>query len=406
MEHDEPLLASEQLPDDDIHDRDTIPVPHSVRAAAVEIAQSGAARRDEQADSDGPPTLRAPAPLGHRGLERAVVADEEASRPTRPGLLTAPTAIEITDGDASDPSALDEDDTRPYRLDDPTSRIPIARVPRELESVVVKAATEPDAPAETTSDARDTQPAPPIRSLLAIVENAPSGPAPPLAADTTSSLAPAVRPLRPEPKGSAGAAVLLLAALVPFASGLYWMTSRPMGVAAATRSATALAPRADRVETSLTATTRAGVDAPLAAPASAPPAPAEVEPSPTLAAVSLSEPEAPLADPQNAGRERPRRARKPTLGETGGVLPEAPDRAAVVAALEPLREAVAGCAAGRHGIAEADISVNGSGSVAHAVVEGDFAGSPQGSCIARALRQAHFAPFQQSRFRVLYPFSL
>ncbi len=42
----------------------------------------------------------------------------------------------------------------------------------------------------------------------------------------------------------------------------------------------------------------------------------------------------------------------------------------------------------------------------HAVVAGDFAGSPAGSCIARVVRTARFAPFSKPRFRVIYPFSL
>jgi hypothetical protein len=40
------------------------------------------------------------------------------------------------------------------------------------------------------------------------------------------------------------------------------------------------------------------------------------------------------------------------------------------------------------------------------VVGGDFAGTPEGSCIARVARTAQFVRFAKPRFRVIYPFSL
>lgn len=85
---------------------------------------------------------------------------------------------------------------------------------------------------------------------------------------------------------------------------------------------------------------------------------------------------------------------------------ETPTRAEVLAALEPLRPAVARCVQGQHGIAQLDITVINTGAVTHAVVAGDFAGTPEGSCIALAARDAKFAPFQKPRFRVIFPFSL
>jgi hypothetical protein len=85
---------------------------------------------------------------------------------------------------------------------------------------------------------------------------------------------------------------------------------------------------------------------------------------------------------------------------------ETPTRAEVLAALEPLRPAVARCVQGQHGVAQLDITVINTGAVTHAVVAGDFAGTPEGSCIALAARDAKFAPFQKPRFRVIFPFSL
>ncbi len=87
-------------------------------------------------------------------------------------------------------------------------------------------------------------------------------------------------------------------------------------------------------------------------------------------------------------------------------LPDAPDRDAVLARIESLRSVVSACAEGRSGVAELDITIAGTGSITTVLVGGDFAGTPQGSCIARSVRQAHFPKFKRDRFRLLYPFSL
>jgi hypothetical protein len=39
-------------------------------------------------------------------------------------------------------------------------------------------------------------------------------------------------------------------------------------------------------------------------------------------------------------------------------------------------------------------------------VSGPFAGTPVGSCVARAVRAARFPPFAEDRFEVTYPFQL
>ena len=91
---------------------------------------------------------------------------------------------------------------------------------------------------------------------------------------------------------------------------------------------------------------------------------------------------------------------------TPATASDTPTRREVLDALEPLRPAVERCAKGQHGIAQLDITVISSGVVTHAVVAGDFAGTPEGSCIALAARDAKFAPFQKPRFRVIYPYAL
>lgn len=96
----------------------------------------------------------------------------------------------------------------------------------------------------------------------------------------------------------------------------------------------------------------------------------------------------------------------PAVAAPEGPLPELPSRDDVLARLEGLRTAVQACAEGKTGVAELDITIAGTGAITTVVVGGDFAGTPQGSCIARAVRQAHFPRFQKERFRLLFPYSI
>jgi len=87
-------------------------------------------------------------------------------------------------------------------------------------------------------------------------------------------------------------------------------------------------------------------------------------------------------------------------------LSDVPTRALVVAAIEGVRPQVQACAASRHGAAEVLITVRSNGRVASAIVSGAFAGTPEGSCIARAVREAQFPAFAQPTFAISYPFAL
>jgi hypothetical protein len=89
-----------------------------------------------------------------------------------------------------------------------------------------------------------------------------------------------------------------------------------------------------------------------------------------------------------------------------GDTQDIPSKADVLTALGRVRSAVSACAHGMQGTAQLDITVADSGFVTSVVVGGDFAGTPEGSCIARAVRAAQFAPFKKPRFRLIYPFSL
>jgi hypothetical protein len=88
------------------------------------------------------------------------------------------------------------------------------------------------------------------------------------------------------------------------------------------------------------------------------------------------------------------------------VLPDKPSRDDVRAVLTPLRDALSDCAHGKTGVAQLDITVANTGTVTLVVVGGDFAGTREGSCIARVARTARFDRFKRPRFRVIFPFSL
>lgn len=84
-----------------------------------------------------------------------------------------------------------------------------------------------------------------------------------------------------------------------------------------------------------------------------------------------------------------------------------PSRDDVIAAMRAIVPAVAACGGGaRSGVAEVRIRVGSSGRVQSSVVIGQFAGTPEGSCIARAARGARFQPFTEASFEFTYPFRL
>jgi hypothetical protein len=87
-------------------------------------------------------------------------------------------------------------------------------------------------------------------------------------------------------------------------------------------------------------------------------------------------------------------------------LPAQPGRGEVLSSLQAVEPAVRACAVERHGVATVRIVVAPSGRVTVATVLGEFAGTPTGSCVARAVRGARFPPFSGERFEITYPFQL
>lgn len=87
-------------------------------------------------------------------------------------------------------------------------------------------------------------------------------------------------------------------------------------------------------------------------------------------------------------------------------LPESLERDEVIEGIEILRNEYSACAGDLHGVAEVRITIANTGRISHALVGGDFAGTPQGSCLARTLRQARFRSFLQPRLDIVYPLAL
>jgi hypothetical protein len=87
-------------------------------------------------------------------------------------------------------------------------------------------------------------------------------------------------------------------------------------------------------------------------------------------------------------------------------LPEAPSREAIVAGFNSVRDEVLACASGSGGVAPIEATIVSDGRITHATVGGYYQGTPQGSCIARALRKARFAPFGRDSIKVAFPYTL
>lgn len=78
-----------------------------------------------------------------------------------------------------------------------------------------------------------------------------------------------------------------------------------------------------------------------------------------------------------------------------------------MSAMTAVRGDVTACGGGQHGLATVAVGVTGStGRVSTATVSGQFAGTPVGSCVARAVRGATFPHFRNPTFSFNFPFQL
>jgi hypothetical protein len=88
------------------------------------------------------------------------------------------------------------------------------------------------------------------------------------------------------------------------------------------------------------------------------------------------------------------------------VLPDQPTRDEIKRALGAIRPALQTCIGAAHGTTFANVTIASSGHVHYTSIEGAFAGTPQGSCMARALRSATVPRFSAESITVRFPFVL
>ena len=101
------------------------------------------------------------------------------------------------------------------------------------------------------------------------------------------------------------------------------------------------------------------------------------------------------------------RPTKAARAEPSSDLPDHLNRAQVQGGMNRVAAAVRRCGAGQSGTVMVNVVISGStGRVTSANVTGNFAGTPVGSCAARAVRGASFPRFQQSSLSVRYPFQV
>lgn len=87
-------------------------------------------------------------------------------------------------------------------------------------------------------------------------------------------------------------------------------------------------------------------------------------------------------------------------------IPEMPTRSDVASAMRSVAPLVRACGTGSGGTATVTVVFVSDGHVATANVADPFAGTPVGSCIARAVRGARVPPFSRPTFSVTFPFPI
>jgi hypothetical protein len=268
------------------------------------------------------------------------------------------------------------------------------------------------------AQSRDREPASvssaPIDTVTLPVVSPAAGGAASIPPTNVSSLAPreVSRPAVNREEPNRGLGILMVAAMALIAVGGWFVTSGSFSRLIGSHTPTL---------TSAPQNTLAAAAQPPAAPAneslsapivaqSASPMPPPIAEAPPPAAPSIVVNNVGAKKTLSATSHGPRPHAKASapklLPGAAGDLPEAPTRGEVVQKLESVRPSVRACAAGLSGVADLDITIAHSGAVMHVLVGGDFAGTTQGSCIARAVREARFSSFKQERFRLLFPYAI
>jgi hypothetical protein len=125
-------------------------------------------------------------------------------------------------------------------------------------------------------------------------------------------------------------------------------------------------------------------------------------PAEAQASAAAREPAAAVRDASDTARRSD--VSSGTPGATN--LPAQPSRDDVRAALNAVIPELHKCTGSQHGTADVTMTVRSAGVVSYAVVAGSFAGTPEGSCIARTVKLAKFPAFSEPSVRVSYPFEL
>lgn len=111
-------------------------------------------------------------------------------------------------------------------------------------------------------------------------------------------------------------------------------------------------------------------------------------------------------EPARDDAEREEGGGRPPAAADPGSLPETPDRDSIVAVMRAVEPLVRACAGEQRGVATVEVTVGSSGRVRSALVTGFFSGTPEGSCVARAVRRARFPEFRRPTFSFTYRFQL
>lgn len=131
------------------------------------------------------------------------------------------------------------------------------------------------------------------------------------------------------------------------------------------------------------------------------PQPDAAEPSPSQPVPSLLQPAPRPTQPVRSDTQP-----NPYTASTNEVLPEQPSRDEIKRALEAIRPALLTCIGAAHGTTFANVTIASTGRVRHASIEGAFAGTTGGSCMARVLRSATVPRFSADSMTVRFPYVL
>jgi len=114
------------------------------------------------------------------------------------------------------------------------------------------------------------------------------------------------------------------------------------------------------------------------------------------------------ASPESKPAPKRAAAREESGGGEDSSLPDQLDKGQIVSGMQKVKGRVQGCFEQYKvpGMASVALTIAGSGRVSSANVTGQFAGTPTGDCVARAVKAASFPKFKGSPQSIVYPYVL